>query len=105
MEITYSSRIRKYFDSPRSLQRAFPNNYKNIEALLHALKKAENAGKILYGKPHPLKGARQGQLAIGVGKSLRMVLEPGADDPQHGSKTPTWRVVRQVKILEITNYH
>ena len=105
MEVTHSRKISRQLASDRNLRRAYPNNYRNVKALLDDLRRVEHLGEITLGNPHPLKGGRQGQLAISVGRALRMILEPGPDDPQHGAKRVSWRAVRQVKIVDITDYH
>ena len=84
---------------------AYPNNHRTIKTLLQTLKEAQDIREVGHGQPHPLKGPWRGRLAISVGKGLRVVLEPGPDDPQHRSKAVNWKTVRQVRIIEIADYH
>ena len=105
MEVVYSRKIGQQLASNKSLRRAYPSHYSNVKALLDDLRRVEHLREITLGNPHPLKGDRQGQLAISVGRTLRMVLAPGPDDLQHGAKAVNWRAVKQIQIVEITDYH
>ena len=105
MEVVYSRKVRGSLATKKSRRLAYPNNHRHIAMLLSALSKVENVREMTMGKPHPLKGNRQGQLAISVGRALRMVLTPGPDDPQYGAKRVNWRAVKQIQIVDITDYH
>jgi len=58
------------------------------------------------GKPHPLKGNRNGQFALNLPNGKRLILIP-ADDPTplNEDESIDWSRVTRVRIIEIGDYH
>jgi len=79
---------------------------RKLRARLADLQAAINLSEIHTGKPHPLKGDREGQFAISLHGGCRLVFE-SADEPvplkEDGSVA--WHEVVKINIVFIGDYH
>lgn len=67
---------------------------------------AETVKDLVAGRPHPLKGARDGQFALDLSGGNRLIFQSTIQPPP---KLPDggidWASVTDVKIIEIGDYH
>jgi len=79
---------------------------KKLRNRLQDILAAPNVGHLPYGKPHPLKGDRKGQLSIKIHQGLRLIVKP-ANQPipidQEGNIL--WDKVTMIYIMGIEDYH
>lgn len=79
---------------------------KKLFARLADLSAAAHVRELVAGHPHPLKGDRSGEFAVGLEGGRRIVFVPTNDPiPRHADGSIDWKQVTQVKILFIGDYH
>ena len=72
---------------------------------LHAAANLEPM-RTLPGRCHELHGDREGQLAVDVTRSTRLIFRPTADPPPSKEDGGLdWATVTAITILEVTDYH
>lgn len=79
---------------------------KKLCSRLADLAAAANLAEVTAGRPHPLKGNRQGEFAVDLQGAKRLVFDP-ADDPipRHEDGSIAWEKVTKVRITFIGDYH
>jgi proteic killer suppression protein len=79
---------------------------KKLRGRLSDLAAAPNVFALPAGKPHPLKGARNGQYAVRLAGGYRLVFEPAnVPVPQRPDSSIDWERVTEVRIVYIGDYH
>jgi len=108
VEIHYKdSKIRALCTDEKKARRTLGHaGYRKLRARLADLEAASSLGDLPAGRPHPLRGDREGMLAIDLNGGNRIVLEP-ADDPLPLDREGylDWKKVRSVRIVFIGDYH
>lgn len=67
---------------------------------------AASVSELVAGRPHPLKGDREGQFSLSLNGGVRLVFEPAHNPvPQLASGGIDWAQIKQVNILFIGDYH
>lgn len=110
MEIAFATtRLQKQCSSGRGLRRRLGDQVaRKATAHLATLAAATSLEDLRYlpGRCHELRGDRDGQLAIDLPDGKRLVLEPAAEPaPSKPDGGLDWTQVRDVRILEIEDYH
>ena len=79
----------------------------NLALRLRQLLKEPHAGALLQspGHWHALRGDRSGQIAAVITRSLRLILISSDKSPSGEGKSIDWRLVDDVTVLEIIDYH
>ena len=79
---------------------------RKLGARLADLMAVSNVSELVAGKPHPLKGDRQGQCAMDLAGGWRLVFAPANDPvPRKGDASIDWSAVTIVCIEFIGDYH
>ena len=108
MDVSYRDHdLRELCESERAAKRALGAGCaRKLVARVADLKAASSVFKLPAGKPHPLKGNRTGQYAIGLANGVRLIIEPNHKPvPKEPDGGTNWRAVTKVIIIEIGNYH
>ena len=108
MEITYSdNKLKKLCDESNKAQRKLGSKCaRKLRSRLADLKAAESVASLVAGKPHPLKGDRNGQYAVSLDGGVRLVFEPANEPvPQKDDGGINWSEVTAVCIVFIGDYH
>jgi len=81
-------------------------NARKLRGRLADFQAAINLSEIHIGKPHPLKGDREGQFAISLHGACRLVFE-SADEPipLKDDGSIAWHEVVKINIVFIGDYH
>lgn len=70
------------------------------------LRAASNVAELSAGRPHPLKGDRNGQFALDLHGGKRLVFEPANNPlPAREDNSIAWDLVTKVRIVFIGDYH
>jgi len=79
---------------------------RKLRTRLADLQAAINLSEIHIGKPHPLRGDREGQFAISLHGGCRLVFE-SVDEPVplNVDGTIAWHEVVRINIVFIGDYH
>ncbi len=79
---------------------------KKLRTRLRILQVATKLEEIPAGRPHPLKGKRDGQFAVDLASGHHLVFEP-FDDPMPLNKDGSvkWRELESIRIVFIGDYH
>lgn len=87
----------------RKLGKACSNKLKSRIADIQA---AETVTDLMVGKPHPLKGNREGHFSITICDGKCLILVP-ANNPTPTTKEGKidWSNVTEIKIIGIDDYH
>ena len=99
--------LRKLCEDPRQADKKLGlASAKKLRSRLADLMAATQLGDIPAGHPHPLKGDRAGQFAVGLSGGHRLVME-AADDPVPITVdgTTDWKRVSSIRIVFIGDYH
>jgi toxin HigB-1 len=99
------SRMQRRCESEKELRRAYGAACaKRILARIADLGAASSLADFrgLPGRCHALRAERQGQFALEVSGSRRLVLEPVP--PLRGEDTP-WSEIDAVEVVELVDYH
>jgi toxin HigB-1 len=109
VEIEFAtSRLARLCNSEREARRRLGEaGARKLRARLADLEAAYSVAELVAGRPHPLRGDREGQFALYLDGGRRLVFSP-AENP-----TPTtekgdavdWNRVTAVRIEEIGDYH
>lgn len=79
---------------------------KKLRARLKDLKAFENMAEVCYGRPHRLKGDLKDCIGLDLDGGRRLVLQAAHDSvPRHDDSSINWRLVTQVCVISIGNYH
>ncbi len=79
---------------------------RKLRARLADLAAASNVSALVAGRPHPLKGDRNGQFAVDLAKGDRLVFEPAnVRLPQRDDSSIAWERVTEVRVVYIGDYH
>lgn len=79
---------------------------KKLKSRLADIVAAERVGDLVLGRPHPLKGNRQGQFALTLHGGIRLVFEPSMDEvPRTDNGSINWPDVNGVNVVFIGDYH
>lgn len=108
MEITFwDSKIQKLCKQETLAQKKLGKVCaRKLRARLSDMDAAAYVRDLVAGKPHPLKGDRQGQFALSLQGGIRLVFEPANDPVPHKSDgSIDWSSVSAVCIVFIGNYH
>ena len=82
------------------------NSARKLWARLADLAACHRVGELVVGKPHPLKGDRQGQCSLRLAGGCRLVFEPSQNPcPRHSDDSIDWAAVTGVRIVYIGDYH
>ena len=97
-------RLRRLCEDRKKLTRRFGSDTgRRVQTRIADLRAARDLAqfKLIVSKTHPLSGDRDGQIAIPVSGSHRLVAEPCQDD----ADLADWATVDAVRLLEIVDYH
>ena len=79
---------------------------KKLRNRLEDLVSASCVGELSAGRPHPLKGDREGQFALDLYGGMRLVfVADNLPTPLHQDGSVDWRLVTRILIVYIGNYH
>lgn len=79
---------------------------RRLRARLADLAAAARVSDLVAGRPHPLRGDREGQLALTLDGGRRLVLEPAHDPvPALPDGGVDWSQVTAVRIVFVGDYH
>lgn len=90
-------------EATRSLGRVLA---KKLRSRLADLDAAESVSALVVGRPHSLKHAQEGQLALDLNSMQHLVFEPvEVPPPLAADGSVDWSQVRSVRIVYIGDYH
>ena len=79
---------------------------KKLQWRLAELAAAANVGELVAGRPHPLKGERQGRFALSLAGGYRLVFAPKHDPvPTRADGSTDWAQITIISIEYIGDYH
>lgn len=79
---------------------------KKLKQRLAELAAAANVAELVAGRPHPLKGERQGQFALDLAGGYRLVFAPEHDPvPSRTDGSIDWAQITTISIEYIGDYH
>ena len=79
---------------------------KKLFARIADLEAVSHVKELLAGRPHPLKGDRDGQFSLSLSNGLRLVFEPNHDPiPVLENGGIDWANVTNITIIFIGDYH
>lgn len=79
---------------------------RKLKTRLADLLAAKNVSELVAGRPHPLKGNKNGQLAIDLAGGIRLVFESAnIPIPYKQDGSIDWLSVDKIKIVLIGDYH
>ena len=108
MEISFKDKKLKQLCEQESiaLGKFGKNMARKLKARLADLMVVANVTELQAGRPHPLKGDRDGQFALDLVHPLRLVFKPAHDTiPRLEDGGIDWSQVTQVCIIWIGDYH
>lgn len=83
-----------------------PDCAKKLRTRLSDLESASNVNDLISGRPHPLKGDRDGEFAVDLCGGFRLVFSPAHDPcPTLPSGGIDWAKVTIIRIDFIGDYH
>ncbi len=102
-----NKRLRKLCETEKMAQKELgASAAKKLNSRLADLIAAERVGDLVVGKPHPLKGDRQGQFSLTLHHGIRLVFEPLMHAvPTTDSGAIDWPAVTGVNVVFIGDYH
>lgn len=108
METLYASRdLEELCTDARKAQKALGQaGFRKLRARLADLAAARCVTELVAGRPHPLRGDREGQFAVDLDGGRRLVFEPVERPiPRADDGGIAWGRVAAVRIVEIGDYH
>lgn len=108
MEILFDNNdIQKLCTDKRLVQRRLgADAAKKLQARLMDLSAATVVADLTAGNPHPLKDNREGQFALNISGSKRLVFVSNHEPPLLDSDQKTdWSKVSKIKVIFIGDYH
>jgi len=80
---------------------------KKLRTRLAEILAASAVTELIAGKPHPLKGTRDGQFSLELHGGSRLVFEPMMNPtvPRRDDGSIDWSKVTHVRVVYIGNYH
>jgi len=79
---------------------------KKLRARLADLEAATVVTDLVAGRPHPLKGEREGQFAVSLDGGRRVVFEPAVEPPPlDDDGAIAWDRVTSIRVVFIGDYH
>ena len=108
MDITFrNTKLRKLCEQQAVAHKALGKECaRALRSRLADLDAAMSVQNLIAGKPHPLKGDRQGQFALRLKGGTRLVLESANDPvPCKEDDSIDWSKVSAVCIVFIGDYH
>ena len=76
---------------------------KSLNTRIMDIRAASCLNDLRAGRPHSLKGDREGQIAVKLDKKNRLIF--AAYNQQTSDYETDWKKVDEVLFIEITNYH
>jgi toxin HigB-1 len=108
MEITFADKKLKKMCEQQAVaqkQLGLPCARK-LQSRLADLQAASNVRELIAGRPHPLKGDRDGQFALDLQGGKRLVFEPADDPIPFGEDGEIdWTKVFKICIVFVGDYH
>jgi toxin HigB-1 len=82
------------------------DGFKKLKARLADIRAARMVSELVAGRPHPLKGDREGQFSLSFNGGVRLVFKP-ADEPapQKEDGATNWNRVSTIRIIYLGDYH
>ncbi len=108
MDITFlNNKIKRLCENRRDAERQFGADCaRKLRVRLADLEAAAAVSELVAGRPHPLKGDRQGQFAVDLAGGRRLVFEPIHDPcPCLENQAIDWLRVTRIRIVFIGDYH
>ncbi|VAX11639.1 hypothetical protein MNBD_GAMMA26-32 [hydrothermal vent metagenome] len=108
MDITFiNDKMKRLSENHRVAERQFGAACaRKLRVRLADLEAAATVSDLVAGRPHPLKGDRQGQFAVDLAGGIRLVFEPNHNPcPRLDSKAIDWPRVTRIRIVFIGDYH
>jgi len=110
VEIFFKDRkLKKLFDDPKELYRAYVILTRKIDQRKEELKAAdtlEDIRKIIAARCHELEGNWKGYLAVNVSVNYRLIFKPEHDPlPFKEDGGLDWQQVTAIRIVKIEDYH
>lgn len=81
------------------------NNATLLQKRLLRLLAVQYLSDFAYGSPHPLKGNKKDQFAIGLDSGCRLVFKALEPIPKTEDDAIDWKKVESIKIIFIGDYH
>ena len=105
MEISFTDD--KLCTSEKAMKKKYgKETAKKLQNRLRDLLAAPCVTDLPYGKPHPLKGKRKGQLSITISQGLRLIVKPANQPvPVDQEGNVLWNKVTKLYIIGIEDYH
>lgn len=108
MEITFKDRkLKKLCEEKAEAQRKLGQSCaRKLRSRLADLMAVRSVTELVAGRPHPLKGDRQGQFAVALDGGKRLVFESANEPiPLKDDKSIDWSEVTRICIVFIGDYH
>ena len=108
MDITFKgSKVKQLCENRRAAEcQLGADCAKKLRTRLADLEAAANVFELVAGRPHPLKGERQGQFAVDLAGGRRLVFEPNHNPcPCLENQAIDWSRVTRIRIVFIGDYH
>ena len=110
MQIEYkSNKLKKTLSTPREIMTNYGTMAKQVNKRIEELKAAvtlHDISLIPQANCHHLKGPLKGCLAVDISANYRIVFEPNNNPlPIHEEGGLDWKLVTDIKILSIEDYH
>lgn len=108
MEISFTdNKLCKLCENEKTLRKKYGKEMvKKLQNRLRDLLAAPCITDLPYGKPHPLKGSRKGQLSITIHQGLRLIVKPANHPvPKDQEGNVLWDKVTMICIIGIEDYH
>ncbi|WP_035988116.1 type II toxin-antitoxin system RelE/ParE family toxin [Leptolyngbya sp. KIOST-1] len=108
MEITFTDeKLRQLCERPQLAQKKLGAPCaRKLRTRLADIDAASSVKELIAGRPHPLRGDRDGQFAVDLAGGKRLVFKPENEPvPQREDGSIDWAKVTQVCICFIGDYH
>jgi proteic killer suppression protein len=108
MEITFGdSKLKKLCEQQTVAQKQLGTPCaRKLRSRLADLLAASNVRELVAGRPHPLKGDRDGQFALDLQGGKRLVFEPAEEPIPFGEDGGIdWAKVSSICIVFVGDYH
>lgn len=108
MKLSFKNRqLTKLCEQSKTMVRELgESRARKLQSRLAELVAAANVCDLVAGRPHPLRGDREGQFSLSIEGGTRLVFEPAGDQiPKLLSGGIDWQKVSEVRIIFIGDYH
>lgn len=107
MFFTYKNKkLQRYCSRQREADRKFGvDNGKKLRTRLADLDAASRVGELVAGRPHPLKGDREGEFSLDLAGGARLIFAAVEPIPKSADGSIDWPNVTKIMITFIGDHH